>query len=588
MPALPAAVTPRRRVPIVLAAVATLSVIALAVAAAVPSARAQAVSVARVDLGSAAGYSALASTAVTNDGASVYPQNVGVAPGATLTGMEKAKSHGELHSNDDAAKQAHADLVKAYNATALMTKTGDIADDLGGRTILPGVYHAVAALAMTTTLTFDAMNDPNAVFIFQLDAALNTTAGSTMVLKNGANAANIFWQVTAAVTLGGTSTFMGTIIGNAAVTIGSGSFVTGRALTINGPTTITNTIFTAVADPVTDPVADSASTGQGIPVTVNVLVNDSVPTSGVQFSRAALSTTPQLIGAAAGPIPAAPTVGAVTCTPAGDCTYQSPASFVGTDGFDYALSHSAKTWNVHVTITVTALPQTPVLRNDKLVATIGGPAVHFSPLANDSNSVRDTAVADLSITGVTAVPAGQGTLSCDATDCVYQPPSAGFIGTATATYTARSRAGSASSPNPTATITIFVDPAAIQMNGFTDTQNTAATVPVGTWTSTASTPTIVAACSSGRPTATVSWTAVAGTITWVVERRYVASVSAPSTAPWVEVASIPAASLSFTDALLGEGNNYQWQVRPDLHRWAGVFSPSGSAVTSAAMSAAGC
>ena len=581
MLALPSMLPPRRHLLGALAALAALASIAIAVTAVVPSARAVDDQQARVALGSAALYSALASTVVTNDGASVYPQNVGVSPGVTLTGMEKAASHGELHPGDDAAKQAHADLVAAYNATVLLTSTADIAGDLGGRTITPGVYHAGAALAMTTTLTFDALGNPNAVFIFQIGAALNTTAGTRMVLVNGAQASNIFWQVQGAATLGGTSSFVGTIIGNAAITIGADSYVTGRALTINGAVTATNTKFGSPG-PVPGPVADSATTGQGVPVTLNVLANDGLPTSGVQFSRAELSANPQLIGGASGPTPAAPTVGGVSCTQSGDCTYQSPASFVGTDGFDYAVSYSGQAWNVHVTITVTVLDQAPVLRSDRLVATTGGPAVSIMPLANDSDSVWDAASTSLTISGVSALPDGEGTISCAKTTCTYQPPTTGFTGTATVSYTTESQTAP---PPATTTITIFVDPVPLQSTGFTDTTSSAVSAPVGTWTSSTPMPAAVTTCSSGRPVATVSWGTVAGATTWLVERRYTAT----SPGLWVKVASLPAASNGFVDALLGEGNNYQWRVRPDMQRWTGVFSSASVSTTaSPAVSVGGC
>ena len=44
----------------------------------------------------------------------------------------------------------------------------------------------------------DAQNDPNAVFVIQSDAAMNTTAGVAMNLINGAKASNIYWVTTGA------------------------------------------------------------------------------------------------------------------------------------------------------------------------------------------------------------------------------------------------------------------------------------------------------------------------------------------------------------------------------------------------------
>ena len=54
-------------------------------------------------------------------------------------------------------------------------------------------------------MTLDGEGIPNAIFIFQVDAALNTAAASTIALVNGAPASNVFWQVNGAVGTGANS-----------------------------------------------------------------------------------------------------------------------------------------------------------------------------------------------------------------------------------------------------------------------------------------------------------------------------------------------------------------------------------------------
>jgi len=54
-------------------------------------------------------------------------------------------------------------------------------------------------------VTLDGGGDDNAVFIFQVDAALNTTASSVVRLTNGAVAGNCVLQI-ASVTAGQTTT----------------------------------------------------------------------------------------------------------------------------------------------------------------------------------------------------------------------------------------------------------------------------------------------------------------------------------------------------------------------------------------------
>ncbi|AMT81062.1 antifreeze protein [Arthrobacter alpinus] len=103
---------------------------------------------------------------------------------------------GETHSSDLNAAQAKSDLLSAYNDAAGRVPTApDFAGDQNGKTFTPGIYHTAAAFTLTGTLTLDGQGDPNAVFIFQVDAALNTAAGSTITLVNGAQAPNVFWQV---------------------------------------------------------------------------------------------------------------------------------------------------------------------------------------------------------------------------------------------------------------------------------------------------------------------------------------------------------------------------------------------------------
>lgn len=70
------------------------------------------------------------------------------------------------------------------------------------------------------------------MFIIQTDAALHTTAATQMILSCGASASNIFWLVGAATTLGAPTTFVGTIIGSAAVTVGAVRTIYAHALSV--------------------------------------------------------------------------------------------------------------------------------------------------------------------------------------------------------------------------------------------------------------------------------------------------------------------------------------------------------------------
>lgn len=97
-----------------------------------------------VPLGTAASYSVLAGSEVTNTGPSVISQDLGVSPGTAITGFPPGQVLGAVHSADAAALQAKSDLVVAYNNAAGQATDFALAAGIGnGDTLLPGVYTAV-------------------------------------------------------------------------------------------------------------------------------------------------------------------------------------------------------------------------------------------------------------------------------------------------------------------------------------------------------------------------------------------------------------------------------------------------------------
>jgi hypothetical protein len=61
-------------------------------------------------------------------------------------------------------------------------------------------------------------------------STLDATAARQVILTNGAEASNIFWQVGTSATLGTTSVFQGTIMADQSITLGTGATLNGRAL----------------------------------------------------------------------------------------------------------------------------------------------------------------------------------------------------------------------------------------------------------------------------------------------------------------------------------------------------------------------
>ena len=195
-----------------------------------------------VGLGTAGSFAVLAGSTVTNTGPSVINGDLGVSPGTSITGFPPGLVNGTQHSADAVALQAQKDLTIAYNDAAGRAPTATVTADLGGQTLVAGVYTGTT-LSLTGTLTLDAQGNPNAVFIFQSAKTLITASASRIVLINGANPCNVFFQVGSSATLGTNSVFVGTILALTSITANTGATVAGRLLARNGAVTLdSNTI----------------------------------------------------------------------------------------------------------------------------------------------------------------------------------------------------------------------------------------------------------------------------------------------------------------------------------------------------------
>ena len=207
-------------------------------------------------LGTAAAYSVLGGSTVTNTGPTVVNGNLGLSPGSAVTGFPPGKVTGYVDISDGAAIKAQTDLVTAYNDAAGETPAVDKSGtDLGGQTLTPGAYKFTSSAQLTGTLTLDGQGQTNPLFVFQVGSALTTASASRVVLINGANACNLFWQITSSATLGTSTSFQGTLIALSSITlttgatIGTGGGVNGgRALARNGAVTMdSNTIIPPAA-----------------------------------------------------------------------------------------------------------------------------------------------------------------------------------------------------------------------------------------------------------------------------------------------------------------------------------------------------
>jgi len=201
---------------------------------------------ATVGLGTAASFAVLAGQTITNTGPSVISGDVGLSPGSSVTGFPPGTiNNGTLHVADAVALQAQADVTTAYNDAAGRSPTATVTADLGGQTLLSGVYTG-STLELTGTLTLDAQGDPNAVFVFQTASTLISASTSTVTMINGGSPCNVFWQVTSSATLATNSVFVGTVLALTTITVATGATITGRLLARNGEVTLDNNTINGV------------------------------------------------------------------------------------------------------------------------------------------------------------------------------------------------------------------------------------------------------------------------------------------------------------------------------------------------------
>ncbi len=220
---------------------------------------------ATVDLGSASSFAVLSGTPNITDAGntSVIDGDVGLSPasGAGI-GLLCSQVSGVIYSVDASGpicRQNNAprlvtaknDLTTAYTDAASRTPLTTVPTELGGTTLVAGVYDSSSTTfdisAGAGALVLDGQGDPSSVFIFQAPfsgTGLNVGSASTVSLVNGAQACNVFWRVDTA-SIDTTADFVGTILALNSITVANGATIEGRLLARNGNVTLINDTITA-------------------------------------------------------------------------------------------------------------------------------------------------------------------------------------------------------------------------------------------------------------------------------------------------------------------------------------------------------
>jgi hypothetical protein len=236
-----------------------------------------------VPMGTSADFGVLGGSAITNTGASIITGDLGISPGnaSSVTGFPPGVVTGTTHFADGVALQAQNDLTTAYNNAAGRTCNTTIAADLGGSTLVPGVYCSATSIGLTGTVTLDAQGDPDAVFVFQAGSTLTTASNATVAIINGGQACNVFWQVGSSATLGTGTNFIGSILALDSITLTTGANTSGRVLARNGAVTLDT--------------SDVTVCGLGIPPTIQKAFNPiSINEGGVSLLTITLTNSDPL------------------------------------------------------------------------------------------------------------------------------------------------------------------------------------------------------------------------------------------------------------------------------------------------------
>ncbi|HYX22901.1 MAG TPA: IPTL-CTERM sorting domain-containing protein [Thermoanaerobaculia bacterium] len=204
-------------------------------------------------------FAVLGGSTVTNTNTpTIVNGDLGVSPGSAVTGFPPGiVTGGTIHAADAVAAQAQSDLTTVYTNLANRSCDTDLTgQDLGGKTLTPGVYCFSTSAQLTGTLTLDAQGNSNAAFIFKIGSTLTTASASSVLLINSASSCGVFWQVGSSATLGTGTALAGNIVALTSVTLNTGASVTGRVLARNGAVTLDNSHVTV------------CSGGPGLPISV--------------------------------------------------------------------------------------------------------------------------------------------------------------------------------------------------------------------------------------------------------------------------------------------------------------------------------
>ncbi len=199
-------------------------------------------------LGAVSHFAVVAGGTVTNANVTTITGDLGVYPDPTPIGTTPPIVIGTSYLGTPEAAAGQAAMTKAYNMLANEPcETNLTGLELGGMTLRPGVYCFDSSAQITGTLTLDGTpKGDHHVWVFQVGSALTTAKSAVVKVINGGNLCDAYWKIGSSATLGTGTTFGGSIVAMASITLNTGTSVAGRVLGRTGSVTLdTNTVSIA-------------------------------------------------------------------------------------------------------------------------------------------------------------------------------------------------------------------------------------------------------------------------------------------------------------------------------------------------------
>jgi hypothetical protein len=338
-----------------------------------------------IDLGTAAPFSVLGASGVSNTGSSVLDGDVGVSPDTAFIGFPPGLFSGASHVSDGVASQAQLDLDAAMVTAASLTPTVSGLANLTGMSLVPGVYSG-GELSIDAGGILTLAGNATSVWVFTASSTLITGSASQIVFApGGAGPCNVFWRVASSATLGTGSDFAGTIMAEESITATTGTDVVGRLLAANGAVTLDTTDVVAPA-----PCGAGTTSTDGGPVITSGSPTDATAGTPYTFTVTSTGTPDATYGLTSGVLPS----GLVLDTVTGEISGTPLAA--GTSTFTITASNGVgSAVAVILTLETLGVPQ---------LLAAAGPAALLPP-----TGVKPSTIALLAALGLLA--AGTGTLA---------------------------------------------------------------------------------------------------------------------------------------------------------------------------------